>query len=124
MKRSKARKLIKGYFVYWMERLPLDNWKIALIIEEFITSDIKGTTFINPNQVGLCKARWQYMEAEIVVSLRAAAAMDPQDLEEVVVHELVHVFLSEMREKGMEHEERVASMLATALIFTKERSAQ
>jgi predicted SprT family Zn-dependent metalloprotease len=46
--------------------------------------------------------------------------MDADSIEKIVVHELMHVFLNEMREKGIDHEERVATMLSQAFLWVKE----
>lgn len=39
---------------------------------------------------------------------------DAQDMK------LMHVFLNEMREEGIDHEERVATMLSKAFLWTRE----
>lgn len=65
--------------------------------------------------------RWQYAEAAITFDLEMLASVSPTELEDVVVHELMHVVLAEATDPRAVHrsaspgEERVASVLSRAL---------
>lgn len=50
--------------------------------------------------------------------------MSDEEIEYVVVHELMHVFLNEMREQGQQHEERVATLLAKAFLWVRDQTRE
>lgn len=71
---------------------------------------------------------WQYREATITVNAEAAHEADDDALEKYFVHELVHIFLNEMREIAkddgfadhwIDHEESVCTALAQALVWAR-----
>ena len=45
--------------------------------------------------------------------------LSKKEIEKVVVHELMHVFLNETREEGIDHEERVATQLQKAFFWIR-----
>ena len=68
------------------------------------------------------RADWRYAQAAIDVNLPLVAQMSDEELEEYYVHELSHIFLSEMRPAkgdGDDHEERVATTLAKAFVWLR-----
>lgn len=72
----------------------------------------------------VCRADWRYALANITVYLPGIAGVTDDDLERMFVHELMHVFLCEMRvtdedgaRKQRDHEERVATMLANGFMW-------
>jgi len=69
------------------------------------------------NSVATCHTHWNYLEANIIVNDDAIKRLTNDELEYTVVHELMHIFLNEMRETGIEHEERVATILARSFIL-------
>lgn len=64
-----------------------------------------------------CTTRWEYRVAEIEFNMHACAYCDDESLEQVVVHELMHIFVNEMREEGIKHEERVCETLSKAFVW-------
>ena len=66
--------------------------------------------------------RWQYLRAEIVWNMRNVEDCDDDYLEKAFVHECMHVLLNEMRSHtdDLLHEERVASSLANAFLWTRD----
>lgn len=63
-------------------------------------------------------AHWPYRKATINFWFNATTDLDDEDLEEVVVHELCHILVNQMREKGIVHEEAVVTALSKAFIWT------
>jgi predicted SprT family Zn-dependent metalloprotease len=59
------------------------------------------------------------MDSSITFYPKTMVDLSDQEIEKLVVHELMHTFLSEMREEGKDHEERVASMLQRAFTWVK-----
>jgi hypothetical protein len=70
--------------------------------------------------LAFCTSDWRYAESTIQFNLLVVAGEDDDALEEFYVHELMHVFLSEMRESGIDHEERVATTLAKAFVWLRD----
>jgi hypothetical protein len=68
---------------------------------------------------GFCDCEWKYETAHITIYTKAIRHLSKEAIEEVVIHELVHVFLNEMREDGIDHEERVATQLQKAFSWVK-----
>lgn len=70
--------------------------------------------------LAFCTSDWRYAESTIYWNMFMVFGLDDDELEEFYVHELMHVFLSEMREDGISHEERVATSLAKAFIWFRD----
>jgi hypothetical protein len=113
--RAKLRKLAKK----WIPRLNLDQWAIQL------TYDREG--FASANNGGnagaaTCLARtgamWQYLDAHIEFNMPVLLNCSDWEIEVTYVHELMHLLLNEMREEGINHEERTATTLARAFVKT------
>ncbi len=63
----------------------------------------------------MCTPYWKYLTATLRFSTEKMAEFDDEEFEETVVHEMVHIVLSEL-DKRDEHEERVATLLSRALL--------
>jgi predicted SprT family Zn-dependent metalloprotease len=63
---------------------------------------------------------WQYMTADIDINVPQWENLSDDEIRDYVVHELCHVLLDEMHncDKDPMHEERVATMLQTAFVWT------
>ena len=70
---------------------------------------------------------WKYLHATILFNMPKLQEADDEYMEYIVVHELMHVLLHETREgrseDGWLHEERVATTLAHAFIWTRQAGA-
>lgn len=120
MKKKKARKIARKYFLWWVHALGLDYGRVSILYVDQIEDTLEdGTILINPNLTGRCHTDWRYQETTIYISLDAIKRMDKGEIEKVVVHELMHVFLNEMREEGIDHEERVATNLQKAFVWVR-----
>lgn len=62
---------------------------------------------------------WRYLEANVYVYVPTVADLDKTQVEEVFVHEMMHIFVNEMREKGLHHEERVCRTLERAFLRSR-----
>ncbi len=67
---------------------------------------------------------WRYMTATVAVNVPAVARLTDTQLERAVVHEFVHVLVNEMREKGIDHEERVVTMLTKAFFWVRANAVE
>ena len=88
----------------------------------------RGLDTPDTSTVALARARvsWQYLDAEISFDMPLAAELDDKRLEWVFVHECMHVLINEMRWQdhgdadNLDHEERVATVLARSFIWAYE----
>lgn len=105
----KIHRLVK----IWKSRLYLNNWDIDVMY------DWNG---IKPIQQGLepcgtCDADWKYMQATLHFGIPMCSVLSHDNLERVVIHELLHAIVNEMRQNGIEHEERVVSHLERVIKY-------
>ena len=72
---------------------------------------------------GYCDVEWKYLTARVTFYPKAMRHLTEREIEWAVIHELMHVFLNEMRvmstETGQDHEERVATQLQKAFWWVK-----
>ena len=112
---NKQKKRILKFIDKWRAPLGLNWWKIDIeYLRAGFENAIDGEGF---RTIAVCNSKWQYLEACIKFDIPAVAGLNDSDLEDVVVHEFMHIFLCEMREYSEErkdHEERVATQLANA----------
>lgn len=121
---EKFQNLLDSYLDYWIPVLGLDSWSR-------ITSYFNIETRPSSGTLGDAAVNWQYTEADITIYLAEIVDGDfPEDrLEYVVVHELCHCLVNEMRDENSDekhlnkylipHEERVVSNLAMAFLRLK-----
>ena len=115
---------IKGHMDYWTVRLGLRWWRV---VSEYVrdSGDMKTDGNRAPDTAANCAADWRYMHATIKFNMPVYAESDADEQEYIVVHELCHVLVNETRDpeelKGFTpHEERVATTLAKAFIWTRD----
>lgn len=103
--RTKAR--INRLFDKWRTRLGLNQWRLDVVWE---WNGLQDT-----DAVASSKASWAYMLGTLTFDLPACTGLDVEQLEEVVIHELLHLVVNEMREDHIDHEERVVSHLTSVM---------
>ena len=91
---------------------------ISLEFVEYIED--KGSSYIDTDVAGECHTDWRYQETHVLLSMNKLRQFRKKTIEKVIVHELMHVFLNEMREEGIEHEERVATNLQKAFLWVRD----
>lgn len=122
--RSRLQKLAER----WIKPVGLSWWRINLNYdrtgESFKDAEHNEPGF-HSGAAARCFPDWRYAEATIIFNMPELVHLSDEKLEYVFVHELMHIFLAEMREganstKQLPHEERVATTLAKAFIWHKE----
>jgi predicted SprT family Zn-dependent metalloprotease len=114
MKVKKIKKLIGKYSAYWVHWTGLGYWHIKIVLRK--GQKKHGEDFYIE---GDCSADWRYMSATINLYPKSMRHLDRDAIEAIVIHELMHVFLEEMRTGGIDHEERVATALQKAFAWVK-----
>lgn len=107
---AKIDKLMKR----WVGDLWLGQWDIRAVYE---WNGIKNPRGASDHPLAECDADWKYMQASIRFDLPQCSVVSDETLQEVVVHELMHCVVHEMRTEGIAHEERVVSHLQRIACF-------
>jgi hypothetical protein len=115
----KKRKFIRKTFEKWIYRFGLRWWDVHVVFIDEPDDIIK--TFGGPDEnlvLASTHVDWRYSLAFVDVNLPALMKLSEDAIERVVVHELCHVLINEMRERAVHHEERVATQLTKAIFWT------
>ena len=108
----------------WIKPLGLGWWNIAFAYhrDDYVPL---GTT-ARDDSLAKCRASWRYGNALISFNMPLVLEQDETDLEVAFLHELMHIFLNEMRwtadnsSDSLDHEERVASTLTKAFLWLRD----
>lgn len=114
MKLKKIKKICNK----WIYRLGLRWWEVEVhyvedpqdVIDIFKTND-------NEIVIGRTYVDWKYMSANVYLNIPSMLNMTHNQIERIIVHELLHVLVNEMREDGIDHEERVVTLLTKAVFW-------
>lgn len=120
------KKRIRRLTKKWFHKLGLGWWKIDIEYSR-VSSDPFEKTAYSPK---LISGKWVsvmatsadpwYRKALITCYLPEVSTLDDEELEETYLHELMHVFLSPMKNpKFAKEEEAVAQSLAKAFIWSQ-----
>ena len=121
MKDKNIKKYIQERSGWWIRWLGLGFGDICIHYVERIEDVYEdGSISINPDCAGKCDTDWRYQESHITLSMAKLRELTKPEIEKVLVHELMHVFLNEMREEGIDHEERVATNLQKAFLWIRD----
>jgi uncharacterized membrane protein len=109
MEIDKVKEVMTAKWKWYTHYLGLGLWDGSLIFSDSIKEDRWGfTTYAETN------ADWRYLRFTVTAYPNVMINLSEDKLEDVIVHELMHVFLNEVREAGIDHEERIASSLQRA----------
>lgn len=109
--KKKFRKSVLGYHEKWKRLLALSWWRSKVVFFNYLTNP-DGSTF-----VASCDVNWQYQDYTLNINEIDLRRRSNSTIERVVVHELLHAVVNEMREQGIKHEERVTTHLECAILF-------
>ena len=117
MKRKTINKLINK----WTYRLGLKWWQVRVDYYEKPNDIIRtfGNDNIDKTVVARSICDWRYATCTLQINLPILLEMNKRDAEFVIVHELCHALVNEMREEGIDHEERVVTGLTKAFLWTE-----
>lgn len=121
--RQHQRRRIKKLSDKWVRPIGLGWFKIDIRYYDSMVGESKT------GAAGDCAmeitVNWQYLDATLRVNLDVTSDLSDEELEEAFVHELMHIYVHEMREwqnedeesTKLSHEERVVTQLARAMIW-------
>ena len=112
----------------WRECLGLNSWHILFYYHRDSGAYIESGEGLTAGSKAHTSALWAYLDATIHFNLSGLIAYTDAELEVVVVHEYMHIFVHEMRsvtnceceQFDIRHEERVCTTLQRAFVWTKE----
>lgn len=117
----------------WVRAIGLGWWKVTLSYDrtgEDFADSTKSSGGWRSTAAARCFADWRYAEATIIWNMPELEHVDDEALEGVFVHELMHVFLNELRpvsevddEQHVPHEERVCTTLTKAFMWIRDAAA-
>lgn len=133
------RRRVQALLDKWLQPLGLLWWKIDVTWDKATICDDKGPD--REHCLAHVHVQWEYLQAAITFHLFKILDENDENLERIVVHELCHILVKEMRapiapsdevnDEWRKHEERVVSALASAFLWTRrdgeragEKSAQ
>jgi predicted metallopeptidase len=108
LRTRQVKKLLRKYLDYWVHWTGLGYWDIRVIFKK--GSKKRGK---DEHLAGKCFVTWKYVRATIIFYPQAMKHLPKEEIEAVVIHELMHIFLNEM-DGTLDHEERVATQLQKA----------
>lgn len=117
---KRTRNRARRYFERWTYLLGLRWWDVEVRWYDTRRDFSKASGAKSYGVAMRVYADWRYMTATIHVNVPALARLSTAELEQSIVHELCHVLVNEMREPGIDHEERVVTTLSKAFIWTRD----
>lgn len=114
--KRRIRRLIRR----WENALGLRWWRISHV---YYREGLQEASKEGASTLAQCTAQWEYRLATVRWSMPDVKEVADDELDEAFVHEMMHVFVSEMREgadhdiQGV-HEEAVCTLLARAFVWT------
>jgi len=114
---------LKELFSVWIPRLGLGWWDINIRYyddPEEVLQRFGSTDAADHLVAARTYTHWMYGKATIDVNLHAMRELTRDELKTIVVHELCHILVNEMREGELHHEERVVTGLTKAFLWAVE----
>lgn len=116
---ERFKKRVSKALRYWQIQMGIGTWSITIswILDGSMRTGKNGEMCV----LGRCKSDWMYMRATIEFNVVEAIALNDKDLEELIVHELYHAVVNELRETDgyNDHEERVVSLLTASAFWMR-----
>lgn len=107
-KHEQTAEKIDGLMRKWVGDLWIGQWDVKAVYEWNGISNPEG---VSSSPTAECRSNWKYMHATVRFDIPKMSELTPSEMEDVVVHELLHCVVNEMRDWDIDHEERVVSHL-------------
>ena len=113
---AKQKRRIKALIEKWVRPIGLGQWTIKF---EYSRDRLGDSHVAEYDLLAKTTCSWEYKHGMVEFSMPGVAQVDDEELERAFVHELMHIFLNEMRDwkDDNNHEERVATELASAFLW-------
>jgi hypothetical protein len=120
VKPKKVKKLLRKHCDFWVTWMGLKWWRVEIVFERGRTPCRDGEA----DKAGECFADWKYLWAKILFWPDAMTHLTESEIEGVVIHEMAHVLVNEMRTEGIDHEERVVTGLEYAFKWVRDAAKE
>jgi hypothetical protein len=114
---------IRSVYQWWKSHLGLEDWDIAIFYYDRPWKKAGAKRSKTHGVIADATVDWEYKRATLRFNVKETKGMADRKLEHIVVHELMHVKLNEMRHfganDGMYHEERTATELGNAFLWVR-----
>ncbi len=120
---KKQRERIRALISEWHDVLGLWSWEVR---HHYYHGQFKkiGPNTESRDALAATYADWKYLYASVQWNLKMVVKQNDAALREVFVHEMMHIYLAEVRMTGkMSNEERIATELSRAFVRVKERAS-
>ena len=115
--RAESRR-VNAMLKKWSPFFSLDGWDIRVAI----VRGHKGVSCAGESLAADVTCQWQYMNAHMNVYAESTVEISDYELEETIVHELVHIMVAELApDVHSDSEERVVTGLARAFLRLAEK---
>lgn len=120
---KRQKKRIQKCLRHWKILLGLGVWRIDI---EWYDGRLTETRTNDPHSTVLADIHvsWEYLKATMRVNVEAVSKLDDEQLDELIIHELLHAVVNEMRnysaDDGIYHEERVVSTLTSVIGWVRD----
>ena len=105
---EKERKRVRRLWFKWFKPIGMGWWQVELSYDRARDED-------EPATAGLTTTNWQYRTAAVTFFLPATAAMSEEDLEEVVVHEMVHIMCGPIQDMSSDDRREITEHTVTTI---------
>ena len=123
---ERQRERIVALADHWISQLGIGWWSVTHYYARSAKEYRECTGHDPVTSLMTCVTDWRYRTASITVNCPLTRDVTDNELEEFYIHELMHIFLSEMSVDAgdrQDHEERVATTLARAFLWVENRGA-
>ena len=106
--RQKLR-VVREKLTRWQKPMGLLWWRITVHYYDDPVQVLRIFGGVEGDRIvpAITTADWVYGIATVSVNMLAVAKMDDTEIEAMVVHELCHILVNEMRENEIHHEEQI-----------------
>ena len=108
----------------WRSRLGRGWGKVSYTFdrtgEDFAAAEDTSDGVTRTRASARTSVKWPYLIATVAFNMPALAELSLGEVEELLLHEHVHILVAEMREDGIDHEERVVTTLTSAFLWTRD----
>lgn len=117
---KRERERIRRVAAHWQPVLGLEEWDLTTA---YVDGQLLVDGALNPDAAATASTRWEYRTATIQFNLEKTAQLSYRELEEVYIHEAMHLLLNELREEDhdLKHEEHAATTLTNILLRLTKR---
>lgn len=83
---------VESLITLWKPFFGIENWSLVINLH-------RGPIPGDEDAAGSCRSTWEYMHATLAFNLEELADYEDEEVEGVVIHELLHIIVDELKTK-------------------------